>query len=103
MVCGCMPRYPFVGDDLASLGRNVQAGSFKSIPTTLFSQELVDLIHSMLSLDAERRPTSTAICNMQWLFDFCLEDIKSFAGLEGGFEEEVANRTASDGMSVARP
>lgn len=98
MSCFRALRYPCVAEDVNRLRRKVQVGSYKPIPTTHFSKDLVNLIHSMLSLDAEKRPTAASICNTKWLFDFCLDDIQSFAGSTGGFEEEVNYRLACRDM-----
>mmetsp|Transcript_43364 Transcript_43364/g.81270 ORF Transcript_43364/g.81270 Transcript_43364/m.81270 type:complete len:212 (-) Transcript_43364:104-739(-) len=85
----CMLRYPFSSHSLSDLTTQVQMSDHDEIPVGAYSRNLIRLIDRMLSKDAYCRPTSSEICEIEWLFDFCHGDFEHFLGTDGAFHREV--------------
>lgn len=85
----CMHKCPYVSTSVKELQTKVQGEDYQDISTEYFSKNLVSLIHSMLSLDPDRRPSAEDICDTTWLFEFCLRDFEQFGAAGGKFHQEI--------------
>mmetsp|Transcript_24294 Transcript_24294/g.46103 ORF Transcript_24294/g.46103 Transcript_24294/m.46103 type:complete len:895 (+) Transcript_24294:145-2829(+) len=91
----CMLKTPYHSETVNGLISSIRNDAYAGIPTHLFSENLIELIRSMLLPRASERPTAEDICNLDWLFQFCCDDFESFSQNGGGFDNEISGRSTT--------
>eukprot|EP00241_Pyramimonas_parkeae_P006161 CAMPEP_0114243920 /NCGR_PEP_ID=MMETSP0058-20121206/11057_1 /TAXON_ID=36894 /ORGANISM="Pyramimonas parkeae, CCMP726" /LENGTH=392 /DNA_ID=CAMNT_0001356813 /DNA_START=225 /DNA_END=1403 /DNA_ORIENTATION=+ len=96
----CMLKPPFSGPSVVQLIDEVKHTAYEELPANLYSDKLIKLIRWMLLPEAWKRPTAEEICQLQWLFQFCVQDYAAFSANGGGFHQEISSRTSLEDSAL---